>query len=175
MDTLLFSLSHSLCLLQRLRSLTHFSNGCSRVSRRLFRDKEACAVYMDEAKPIYHVDDIAFLLSDFEFHQKNSDRSNESAWWNRITLNILYRMRLFFPSIASGQCFPIGSPSHFWPLSEIIESGYIEDLYPRSNISTAHVIRSVKSDRMLSKVNGYLHEEYMSITHPTLVVRLYVW
>ena len=53
MDTLLFSLSHSLCLLQRLHSLTHFSNGCSRVSRRLFRDKELCTVYMDETKPIY--------------------------------------------------------------------------------------------------------------------------
>jgi len=32
---------------------------------------------MDETKPIYHVDDNAFLLSDFEFHQKNSDRLNK--------------------------------------------------------------------------------------------------
>ena len=102
MDTLLLLLSCRLCLLQRLRSLTHFSNGCSRVSRRLFRDKEACAVYMDETKPIYHVDDNAFLLSDFEFRPKKSDRSNKRAWGNRIILNTLYRVCLFFLSIASG-------------------------------------------------------------------------
>ena len=33
MDTLLFSLSRSLCLLQRFHSLTYSSNDCSRVSR----------------------------------------------------------------------------------------------------------------------------------------------
>ncbi len=67
---------------------------------------------------------------------------------------------------------------HFLPFRqyqfEIIESGYIEDLYPRSNISTSDFIRSVEFDRLLSKVNGFLDAEYISITHPTLVVRLYV-
>ena len=63
MDTLLFSLSRSLCLLQRFHSLTHSSNDCSRVSRWLFSDKEVCAVYMDETKPIYMSMALVFCCS----------------------------------------------------------------------------------------------------------------
>ena len=80
MDTVLFSLSRSLCLLQRYHSLTHFSNGCSRVSRRLFRDKEVCAVYMDETKQSYMSMTMLFCCLTLNSVRKKSDRSNKSAW-----------------------------------------------------------------------------------------------
>ena len=88
MDTLLFSLSRSLYILQRFHSLTHSSDDCSRVSRWLFSDKEICAVYMDETKSIYISMALVFCCSTLSSTRKMPIDQT--------------RVCLFFLSIASG-------------------------------------------------------------------------
>lgn len=89
-DTQLFSLFRSLCLLQRRHPLTHPSNDCNRVSQWLFRNNEVFAVSMDGPMRIYMSMTLyVFLLYDLEFHQKNFDRSKKSASGNPIALNTL--------------------------------------------------------------------------------------